>query len=104
MEEWVSQVAGETKNAIEPGLEEEENQRRLLAMWDQAPVISNECAKEHSWGGDYTNKEVEEGRENVVTGLKRKFKDLDQDEVDEDSKEKKGVMTRGPPQTMSPRQ
>ncbi len=91
MEEWVSQAAEETENLVEPGLEEGENQRQLLGLWDQAPVISNECAKEHSWGGDYTNKEVEEGRKNVATGLKRKLKDLDEDEVDEDEKEKKSV-------------
>lgn len=95
MEEWVSQAAEVTENVVGPGQEEEEgeSQRQLLDLWDQAPLISNECAKEHSWGGDFTNKEVEEGRKNVVTGLKRKLKDLDEDEADEDEdeKEKKSV-------------
>lgn len=91
MEESVSQAAEEAENVVEPGLEEGENQRRLLGLWDQAPLISNECAKEQSWGGDYTNKEVEEGTKNMVTGLKRKLKDLDEDEVDEDEKETKSV-------------
>lgn len=91
MEEWVTRAAEETENAVEPGHGDEENQRRLLDLWNQAPLISNECAREHSWGADYTNKEVEEGRENVVTGLKRKFKDLDENEVDEDEKGKKSV-------------
>lgn len=92
MEEWASRAAEETEKAIEPGLEGEENQRRLLGLWNQASLISNECAKEHSWGRDYTDKEVEQGRENMATGLKRKFKNLDQDdEVDEDEKEKQAV-------------
>lgn len=115
MEEWVSQAAEEetenvvgpaglgeeeTKNVIGPaglgGEEGRESQRQLLLdLWDQAPLISNECAKEHSWGGDYTDKEeVEEGRKNVVMGLKRKLKDLsDEYEADEveDEKEKKSV-------------
>lgn len=82
MEEWVSRAAEETEDAVEPGVEEEDNQRRLLSLWNQAPLISNGCAKEHSWGGDYMNKEVGQGRKNVVTGLKRKLKDLDNDEVD----------------------
>lgn len=96
MEECVGQLAEEeTENVVGPaGLEEEEegeSQRQLsLDLWDQAPLISNECAKERSWGeGDNTNKEVEEGRKNVVTGLKRKLKDLsDEDEADEDEDEK----------------
>lgn len=89
MKEWVSQAAHETENVAEEG---GESQRQLLDLWDQAPLISNECAKEHSWGGDYTKEEVEEGKKNVVTGLKRKLKDLDDDEeVDEDEKEKKNV-------------
>lgn len=91
MEEWVSQTAEETENVVEPGLEGGESQRQLLDLWNQAPLISNECAKEHSWGGDYTNKEAEEGKKNVATGLKRKLKDLDDDEEDEDEKEKKSV-------------
>lgn len=94
VEEWVSQAAEETENVVGPGHEEEgKSQRQLLDLWDQTPLISNECAKEDSWGGDFTNKGVEEGRKNVVTGMKRKLKDLDEDEADEDEdeKEKKSV-------------
>lgn len=64
--------------------EEELDQRRMLDLWAQAPLISREYAAKHTWGGDYTNKELEEGKENVVTGLKRKREEVDQGEVDED--------------------
>lgn len=63
---------------------EESEQSRLMGLWKQAPLISKECSSEHTWGGDYTKKEVKEGRENVVTGLKRKWDKVDEGEEDED--------------------
>lgn len=90
----------------------------MLDLWTEAPLISNECAREHSWGGDYKNKEVEEGGENLATGLKRNWEELDEGEDEDEAGEKKddvamqpaplsqlsSFMTRGTPEAGTYRQ
>ena len=53
-------------------------------------MAANEQARKHTWGGNYTLEEIEMGTEKVVTGLRRKMMDSE-DESEEDENENGAV-------------
>ena len=57
-------------------------------------MAANEQARKHIWGGNYTLEEKEMGIDKVVTGLRRKLPDSD-DESEEDEDEDEEAMEEG---------
>lgn len=62
-------------------------------LWQWAPSAANSQARKQKWGADYTLAEIQNGIENVNTGLKRELieppddADEDEDDYDEGSDE-----------------
>lgn len=84
VEDWVDQgrrIANEVRERKQNGLNEE----GLGELWDWAGRAANEEARRREWGDDFTLEEREMGTENVLTGLRRKL-DQDDEESDEDEK------------------
>ncbi|EEP77924.1 predicted protein [Uncinocarpus reesii 1704] len=59
----------------------------LLDLWHWAPLEANTEARRRDWGGDYTLEEKEMGVKNVITGLRRKLDEGDEEDEDEDEEE-----------------
>jgi mediator of RNA polymerase II transcription subunit 8 len=83
VEDWVTQGLQVAELA---GMADDGKRSGVLDLWSWAGMAANELARGHEWGGDFTLEEREGGIENVVTGLKRKFVEVDEDE-DEDEEE-----------------
>lgn len=91
-EEWVARgrrVGDRAENPpVDTGATGEQGKpltgAQLRELWHWAPIAANEEARRRDWGGEYTLEEEEMGLENVVTGLKRKLVDEDEEESDEE--------------------
>ena len=57
------------------------------SLWEWAGAVANDKARKHTWGGDYTLEEKENGVENVRTGLKRKLKVDPEDSSEEEDED-----------------
>ena len=89
VEDWV--VEGRTlatKTETGRGVKHEE----LKDLWEWAGMAANEQARRHTWGGNYTVEEREQGIENVITGLKRKLKDNEADEESDEDEDMEDVV------------
>ena len=86
VEEWFEQGQSLAKdaNTTSPMLRDKDRHE----LWQWAPGAANAEARRQKWGAEYTLAEVQNGIENVVTGLKRELveppPDEDMDEDDDD--------------------
>lgn len=82
VEDWVEEgrVAG-ARLDVQGGKEDIEE------LWEWAGMAANEQARKHEWGGEYTLEEIEQGTENVVTGLNRRMGEESEDEEEEEEEE-----------------
>ncbi len=55
----------------------EGERREMLELWHQAGPVANYFAKAQAWGVNYTVEEMESGPKEVVTGLKRKWSEVE---------------------------
>ncbi|KZF26196.1 hypothetical protein L228DRAFT_242628 [Xylona heveae TC161] len=62
-------------------------EKELDSLWDWARVAANEEARARDWDADYTREEQESGIQNVITGLRRKLRDPDEESSDEEDNE-----------------
>ena len=86
VEEWFEQgqSLGKDMSSTSQMLRDKDRQE----LWQWAPGAANAQARKQKWGADYTLAEIQNGIENVVTGLKRELmepppdEDMDEDEDD----------------------
>ncbi|KAL1961078.1 hypothetical protein VTO42DRAFT_4966 [Malbranchea cinnamomea] len=99
VEEWVARgrsVGSQTApGATDTATWARENAKTLTAdelreLWRWAPLEANEEARRRNWGGEYTLEEKEMGLENVVTGLRRKLVEEDEEEGESEEGEEEG--------------
>ena len=83
VEEWLEQgqSLGRDMSSTSQMLRDQDRQE----LWQWAPGSANAEARRQKWGADYTLAEVQNGIENVVTGLRRELAEPPpDDDVDED--------------------
>lgn len=87
MEEWIDEgetVATQQQRPAHRGLSTSERD----ALWQWAPGAANAEARKQKWGADYTLQEIQNGIENVKTGLRRDLVEpLDDEDVDDEDDE-----------------
>ena len=83
VEEWFEQGQSLGKDLKSTPQMLRDNDRQ--ALWQWAPGAANAEARRQKWGADYTLAEVQNGIEDIVTGLKRELMEPPPDEdMDED--------------------
>ncbi|KAI1613973.1 mediator complex, subunit Med8 [Exophiala viscosa] len=83
VEEWIEEgqrISADQNKGSHSGLSDEDRS----ALWQWAPGAANKEARKQKWGADYTFQEMQNGIENVVTGLRRELVEPPDDEADED--------------------
>lgn len=87
LQEWIEEgetVATQQQKPAYRGLSPSERD----ALWQWAPGAANAEARKQKWGADYTLEEIQNGIENVKTGLRRELVEPpEDDDVDDDDEE-----------------
>ncbi|KAK5045384.1 hypothetical protein LTR84_009248 [Exophiala bonariae] len=93
VEEWIEEgetVATQQQKSAHRGLSTADRD----ALWQWAPGAANAEARKQKWGADYTLQEIQNGIENVKTGLLRELVEPpEDDDVDDDDEDEYDEVT-----------